>query len=118
MTSASFSPTDFASPVGFLSPSESPLCYPTGDIQRDRIVAFTIAMECLDHLEGHLHGNDYIRIATTLFELTQALSDLGLHKYALDISAFALNSLKDPYFAHPEDFRNHVTSILHMRETI
>jgi len=118
MTSASFSPADFASPVGFLSPSESPLYYPTGDIQRDRIVAFTIAMECLDHLEGHLHGNDYIRIATTLFELTQALSDLGLHKYALDTSGFALESLKDPYVATPEDFRHHIASILSLRGSI
>lgn len=118
MTSTSFSPADFSSPVGFLGRSESMPYYPTGDIQKDRMVAFTAAMDCLDHLEVHLPGNDDIRIATTLFELTQALSDLGLHKYALDTSGFALDTLEHPYVAMPEDARHRVASILSLRGSI
>lgn len=118
MTSASFSPADFSSPIGFLSRSESIPYYPTGDLQTDRMVAFTAAMDCLDHLEVHLPGNDDIRIATTLFELTQALSDLGLHKYALDTSGFALDTLEHPYVATPEDSRHCVASILSLRGSI
>jgi len=75
-------------------------------------------MECLDHLEVHLHGNDVIRITTTLFDLTQALSDLGLHKYALDTSGFALDTLEHPYVATPEDFRHRVASVLSVRASI
>jgi hypothetical protein len=30
-------------------------------------------MDCLDHMEVHLHGHDDVRIATTLFELTQGM---------------------------------------------
>jgi tetratricopeptide (TPR) repeat protein len=118
MTSASFSPADFSSPVGFLGRTESTPYYPTGDLQKDRIVAFTAAMDCLDHLEVHLPGNDDIRIATTLFELTQALSDLGLHKYALDTSGFALDTLEHPYVATPEGASHHVASILSLRGSI
>ncbi|KAF8506590.1 hypothetical protein F5888DRAFT_1643628 [Russula emetica] len=118
MTSASFSPADFSSPVGFLGRSESMPYYPTGDLQKDRMVAFTAAMDCLDHLEVHLPGNDDIRISITLSELTQALSDLGLHKYALDTSGFALDILEHPYDATPEDVRHRVASILSLQGSI
>jgi tetratricopeptide (TPR) repeat protein len=118
MTSASFSPADFSSPIGFLGRSESVPYYPTGDLQKDRMVAFTAAMDCLDHLEVHLPGNDDIRIATTLFELAQALSDLGLHKYALDTSSFALDTLEHPYVATLGDARHRVASILSLRGSI
>jgi tetratricopeptide (TPR) repeat protein len=118
MSSASLSPADFASPVGFLGPLEFTPYYPTGDLQRDRAVAFTTAMDCLDHMEDHLHGNDDVRIATTLFELAQALSDLGLHKYALDTSGFALDTLEHPYVATPNDFHRHVAAILTLRANI
>jgi tetratricopeptide (TPR) repeat protein len=118
MTGASFSPADFSSPVGFLGRSESIPYYPTGDLQEDRMVAFTAAMDCLDHLEAHLPGIDDIRIATTLIELTQALSDLGLYKYALDISGFALDTLEHPYVATPEGARQRVASILSLRGSI
>ena len=118
MSSASLSPADFASPVGFLGPLESTPYYPTGDPQRDRAVAFTTAMDCFDCMEDHLHGDDGVRIATTLFELAQALSDLGLHKYALDTSGFALDALKHPYTATPDDFRHHVALILSLRANI
>ena len=118
MTSASFSPADFSSPVGFLGRTESTPYYPTGDLQKDRMVAFTAAMDCLDHLEVQLPGNDDISITTTLFELTQALSDLGLHKYALDTSDFALHTLEHPYVATPEDASRRVASILSLRGSI
>ena len=118
MTSASFSPADFSSPVGFLGPSESMPYYPTGDLQKDRMVAFTGAIDCLDHLEVHLLGNDDFRIATTLFELTQALSDLGLHKYTLETSGFALDTLKHPDVVTPEDARHRIASILSLRGSI
>ena len=118
MSGASLSPADFASPVGFLGPLESTPYYPTGDLQRDRAVAFTTAMDCLDYMEDHLHGKDDVRIATTLFELAQALSDLGLHKYALDTSGFALDALEHPYVATPNDFHRHVASILSLRANI
>jgi hypothetical protein len=74
MSSASLSPADFASPVGCLGPSESTPYYPTGDLQRDRTVAFTTALDCLDHMDVHVHESDGVRIATTLLELAQALS--------------------------------------------
>jgi hypothetical protein len=82
-------------------------CIRTGDLQRDRTVAFTTAMDRLDHMDAHVHVSDGVRIATTLFELAQALSDLGLHKYALDTleraSVAAHNS------------RCHVASMLSLR---
>jgi hypothetical protein len=92
--------------------------YPTGDLQKDRMVAFTGAIDCLDHLEVHLLGNDDFRIATTLVELTQALSGLGLHKYALDTSSFALDALEHPYVVTPEDARHRIASILSLRGSI
>ena len=117
MSSASLSPADFASPVGFLGPSENTLYYPTGDLQVDRIVAFTTAMDCLDHMEVRHHGNDDVRIATTLFELAQALSDLGLHKYALDTSGFALDTLERASVA-TRNSPCHAASILSLRANI
>lgn len=118
MTSASFSPADFSSPVGFLGSPEYMPYYPTGDLQKDRMAAFTAAMDCLDHIKAHLPGNDDIRIAITLFELSQALSDLGLHKYALDTSGFALDAIEHTYVATPEGARHYVASILSLRGSI
>ena len=118
MSSASLSPADFASPVGFLGPLESTPYYPTGNLEKDRTVAFTTAMDRLDHMEDHLLGNDDVKVATKLFELAEALSDLGLHKYALDTSGFALDTLEHPYVSTPNDLRHHVASILSLRANI
>ena len=118
MSSASLSPADFASPVGFLGPSESTPYYPTGDLQRDRTVAFNTAMDCLDDMEVDFHRNDDVTIANTLCKIAQALNDLGLHKYALDTSSFALETLEHSYVAAPNDFRHHVASILSVQANI
>jgi tetratricopeptide (TPR) repeat protein len=118
MSGASLSPADFASPVGFLGPSESTPYYPTGDLQTDRTVAFNTAMDCLDDMEVDFHGHDDVRIADTLCKLAQALSDLGLHKYALDTSGFALDALEQSYVMAPNDFRHHLASILSVRANI
>ncbi|KAI0294962.1 hypothetical protein BC826DRAFT_1009674 [Russula brevipes] len=117
MSAASLSAADFASPVGYLGSSESTPYYPTGDLQ-DRNIAFTNAMDCVDHLEDYLHGNDDVRIATKFFELAQALSDLGLHEYALNTSGFALDTLERLHTAAPDDSRLHLASILSLRANI
>jgi tetratricopeptide (TPR) repeat protein len=117
MSAASLSAADFASPVGYLGTSESTPYYPTGDLQ-DRNIAFTNAMDCVDHLEDYLHGNDDVRIATKLVELAQALSDLGLHEYALNTSGFALDTLERLFTAAPDDSRLHLASILSLRANI
>jgi tetratricopeptide (TPR) repeat protein len=117
MSAASLSAADFASPVGYLGSSESTPYYPTGDLQ-DRNIAFTNAMDCVDHLEDYLHGNDDVRTATKLFELAQALSDLGLHEYALNTSGFALDTLEGLFTAAPDDSRLHLASILSLRANI
>jgi tetratricopeptide (TPR) repeat protein len=118
MSSASLSPADFASPIGFLGPSESTPYYPTGDLRKDRTVAFNTAMDCLDDMEIDFHGHDDITIANTLCKLAQALSDLGLHKYALDTSGFALETLEHSHVVAPNDSRHHVASILSVQANI
>jgi tetratricopeptide (TPR) repeat protein len=74
-------------------------------------------MDCLDHMDVHPHGSDDVRIAITLFELAQALSDLGIHKYALDISGFALGTLERASVA-THNSRCHIASILSLRANI
>ena len=118
MSSASLSPADFASPIGFLGPSESTPYFPTGDLQRDRTVAFNTAMDCLDGMEDDFRGHDDVTIANTLCKLAQALSDLGLNKYALNTSGFALETLEHSHVAAPNDFRHHVASILSVQANI
>ncbi|KAI0294968.1 hypothetical protein BC826DRAFT_299037 [Russula brevipes] len=117
LSAASLSAAYFASPVGYLGSSESTPYYPTGDLQ-DRNIAFTNAMVCVDHLEDYLHGNDDVRIATKFFELAQALSDLGLHEYALNTSGFALDTVGRLCTAAPDDSRLHLASILSLRSNI
>ncbi|KAH9964230.1 hypothetical protein BC827DRAFT_59967 [Russula dissimulans] len=118
MSSASLSPVDFASPIGYLGPPESTPYYPTGDLQGDRIIAFTIAMDRLDDLDSYLKGNDNIGIATKLFELAQALSDLGLHEYAFNTSGYALDALERPYKPTPGDTRLQLALVLSLRANI
>jgi len=118
MSTASLSPADFAPAAGFLGLPESTPYYPTGDLGGDRSVALTIAMDCLDDLEVCLLGDDDVRTATKLFELAQALSDLGLREYALATSGFALDALERPFIAMPNDTRLHLASVLSLRANI
>jgi hypothetical protein len=115
MSCASFSPADFASAIGYLGPAEATLYYPTGIIQRDRIFAFTTAMDCLDDLEVYNRGNDDTEISTKLLELAQALSDLGLHAHALITCGFALEIFEGPYAAPPDTSRLEVASVLSLQ---
>jgi tetratricopeptide (TPR) repeat protein len=118
MLGASLSPADFTSPIGYLGPPESTPYYPTGDLGGDRNVAFTTVMNCLEHLEANLHRDDDIRIALKIFELAQALSDLGLREYALDTCGFALGVLESPHIAEATKSRLHVASVLSLRAYI
>jgi hypothetical protein len=118
MSAASLSPANFAPHTGFLGPSESMPYYPTGDLEGDRSVAFSTAMDCMDDLEAHLQGDDAKVIATKLFELAQALNDLGLRDYAWNTSGFALEALEHLYNAAPDGSRIHVASILSLRSNI
>jgi len=63
-------------------------------------------MDYLYDLDACLRRDDGFQIATTLFELAQALSDLGLHEYALNTSEFALDTLSGPYVV----MQNHPSS--------
>jgi len=117
MSAASLSPADFAPSVGYLGPPESTPYYPTGDLRGDRSVAFTTAMNCLEDLEVDPQAND-AQIATKLFELAQALSDLGLRESALDTSGYASESLDRLYLAEPNKYRLHVASVLSLRANI
>jgi hypothetical protein len=74
-------------------------------------------MNCIDELEADPQGDD-VRIATKLFELAQALSDLGLREYALNTSGYALDSLERLYVAEPSKSRLHVASVLSLRANI
>ena len=75
-------------------------------------------MDSIDDLEICLQGNVDVRIATKLSELVQALSDLGLREYALDVSGFALDILEWPYVAASHKYRLHVASVLSLRANI
>ncbi|KAI0003648.1 hypothetical protein BJV74DRAFT_881489 [Russula compacta] len=118
MTCASLSPADFECPVGYLGPSESTPFYPTGDLGRDRDLAYNIAMDSLDDLDVYLQGSDDVRIANKLFELAQALSDLGLREYALNVSGSALDAFERSFVAAPNNFRLHVALVLSLRANI
>jgi tetratricopeptide (TPR) repeat protein len=117
MLGALLFPADFASPIGYLGPQESTPYYPTGDLQRDRSVAFTTAVGCLDDL-GVFLGKDNVRIADKLFKLAQALSDLGFREYALTVSDFALDVIEHLYFVAPNNYRPYVASVLSLRANI
>jgi hypothetical protein len=103
MSAASLSPADFAPSVGYLGPPETTPYYPTGDLQGDRSVAFTTAMNCLEDLEADPQGND-AQVATKLVELAQALSDLSLRESALDTSGYASESFDRLYIAKPNKY--------------
>ena len=118
MYCASLSTADFASPNGFLGPPASVPYYPTGDIGRDRNVAFTTALDCLDELTVLLTGSGKAEIAGALSELAQALNDLGLHEYASSVSGFALEILRNLYAVEPDRFRSRVASIQSLRANI
>src|SRR5579863_10534293 len=116
--SASLSTADFVSPEGYLGPSASTPYYPTGDLQGDRNFAYASAMNCFDALEFLLVVDDRAKIAAKQSELAQALSDLGLHEYALMTSSSALELARDIYAAEPVDFRPRVASIQSLRSNI
>jgi len=118
MSAASLVPSAFAPHSGFFGPVESTPYYPTGDLSRHRDVAFSTAMDCIDNLEAYIPGGDDIRIATKLVALAQALSDLGLHDYALTTSGFALDALQRPYTTEPNSARLHIASVLSLRANI
>ena len=69
-------------------------------------------MDCIDNMKACIPGDDEVRIATKLVALAQALSDLGLHDYALTTSGFALDALQRPYTAEPNIARLRVASVL------
>ena len=117
MSAASLSPADFAPSVGYLGPPESTPYYPTGDLRGDRSIAFTTAMNCLEDLEVDPQGND-AQIATKLFELAQALSDLGLRESALDTCGYASEYLDRLYIAEPNKYRLRVSSVVSLRANI
>ena len=118
MSAASLVPSAFAPHSGFLGPVESTPYYPTGDLSHHRGIALSTAMGSIDELEAYIPGGDDIRIATKLVALAQALSDLGLHDYALTTSGFALDALQRPYTVEPNNARLHVASVLSLRANI
>jgi tetratricopeptide (TPR) repeat protein len=74
-------------------------------------------LNCLDDLEADPQGSDD-QIATKLFELAQALSDLGLREYALNTSGYALDVLERLYVAEPNKSRLRVASVQSLRANI
>ena len=118
MYCASLPTPEFASPNGFLGHPTSVPYYPTGDLESDRNVTFTTALDCLDELTVLLTGDAKAEIAGALSELAQALSDLGLHDYALKLSGFALEIYRDLYAMEPDQFRSRITSVLSFRANI
>ncbi|KAH9044369.1 hypothetical protein EDB85DRAFT_1908934 [Lactarius pseudohatsudake] len=118
MYCASIPTADFATPNGFLGPPTLVPYYPTGDLDADRNVAFTTALDCLDELVTLLTGNAKAEIAAALSELAQALNDLGLHEYASSVSGFALEILRDLYTAEPNQFRSRIASVQSLRANI
>ncbi|KAI9444708.1 hypothetical protein H4582DRAFT_838205 [Lactarius indigo] len=118
MYCASLSTADFASPNGFLGPPNLVPYYPTGDLDADRNIAFTTALDCLDELETLLSGNAKPEIAAALSELAQALNDLGLHEYASRVSAFALQILRGLFTAEPNQFHSRIASLQSLRANI
>jgi tetratricopeptide (TPR) repeat protein len=118
MYCASLPTAEFASPNGFLGPPTSVPYYPTGDLEADRNVAFTTALDCLDDLIVILTGGAKAEIAGALSELAQALSDLGLHNYASNVSGFALEIYRELYSAEPDQFRSRIASVQSLRANI
>ena len=118
MSAASLDPSAFASHSGFLGPVECTPYYPTGDPSLHRGISFSMAMECIGYLEAYIHGDDDVGLATKLVALAQALSDLGLHDYALTASGFALDALQRPYATEPNNARLHIASALSLRANI
>ena len=119
MSAASLVPSAFPPYSGFLDPVKSTPYYPAGDLSgHTRDIAFSTAMDCIDDLEAYIPGGDDVRIANKFVALAQALSDLGLHNYALTTSGFALDALQRPYTAEPNNARLHVASVLSLRAII
>ena len=118
MCCASLSPADFTSPVGSFDPAKSTSYYPTGDIRSDRSVTIATAMGCLDDLDADLCRKVDVRVAAKLFELAQALSDLGLREYALNTSDFALDILEGLHAVAPNNSRLLLASVLSLRGNI
>ena len=118
MYCASLPTAEFASPDGFVGHPTSVPYYPTGDLESDRNVAFTTALDCLDELTVLLTGDAKAEIAGALSELAQALNDLGLHDYASNVSGFALELYRDLYAGEPDRFRSRIASVLSFRANI
>ncbi|KAH9019202.1 hypothetical protein EDB84DRAFT_624851 [Lactarius hengduanensis] len=118
MCCASLPPAKFASTKGHSQPSAAKPYYPTGDSEQDKNIAFTTAMECCEVLKDLHSGNDAASIATKYFELSQALSDLGLLHYASITSDFALETFRALHTTAPDNFGLSVASVLSLRANI
>ncbi|KAH9052704.1 hypothetical protein EDB87DRAFT_377938 [Lactarius vividus] len=118
MCCASLSPAEFASTKGHSQPSAAKPYYPTGDPGQDKNIAFTTAIECCQVLKDLHSGNDAAGIATKYFELSQALSDLGLLHYASITSGFALETSGALHTTAPDKFGLSVASVLSLRANI
>ncbi|KAH9010443.1 hypothetical protein EDB85DRAFT_2050717 [Lactarius pseudohatsudake] len=116
MCCASLPPAKFASTKGHSQPSAAKPYYPTGDSEQDKNIAFTTAMECCEVLKDLHSGNDAASIATKYFELSQALSDLGLLHYASITSDFALETFRALHTTAPDNFGPSVASVLSLHE--
>ncbi|KAH8991294.1 hypothetical protein EDB92DRAFT_1862039 [Lactarius akahatsu] len=118
MCCASLPPAEFASTKGHSQPSAAKPYYPTGDPEQDKNIAFTTAMECCEVLKDLHSGNDAASIAIKYFELSQALSDLGLLHYASITSGFALETFRALHTTAPHNFGLSVASVLSLRANI
>jgi hypothetical protein len=70
------------------------------------------------HGPSHWQRQGRDRRGAALSELAQALSDLGLHNYASNVSNFALEVLRLLYAADPYHFRSRIASIQSLRANI
>ncbi|KAF8266279.1 hypothetical protein EI94DRAFT_217209 [Lactarius quietus] len=118
MCCASLSPSAFAATEGLSQPSPIKPYHPTGDPDHDKKIALTTAKRCCDVLKDLHSGNDAVAIATKYLELSQALSDLGLLKYASKTSGFALETFRAMHTAGPDDFSLSVASVLSLLANI
>jgi hypothetical protein len=118
MCCASLSPADFASTENYPQPSAIKPYYPTGAPEQDKNIAFTIAMNCCDVLKDLQSGNDSASIAIKYFELSQALSDLGLLNSASTTSGYALETLRALHTAGPDSFSLSLATVLSLRASI
>ena len=118
MCCASLSPAEFASTENYSQPSAIKPYYPTGAPEEDKNIAFTNAMNCCDDLKDLQSGNDSVNIAIKYFELSQALSDLGLLDSASTTSGYALETFRALHTAGPDSFSLSIAAVLSLRANI